>query len=145
MLTVSVISPEAVLFEGQTDSVVAPAFDGQVGILTGHAPMVTLLGTGELRLGGEGKRFNVSWAPATYIFCRKDRPRGDEPIPTEWRMLAVEAHWASVIPLARSSGDLLDRPHSYEMLTGSRGWLFEIGRSRPGRGRSRRPGVSRRC
>ena len=59
MLTVSVISPEAVLFEGQTDSVVAPAFDGQVGILTGHAPMVTLLGTGELRLGGEGKRFQV--------------------------------------------------------------------------------------
>ena len=59
MLTVSVISPEAVLFEGTTDSVVAPAFDGQVGILTGHAPMVTLLGTGELRLGGEGKRFNI--------------------------------------------------------------------------------------
>ena len=59
MLTVPVLSPEAVLFEGQTDSVVAPAFDGQVGILTGHAPMVTLLGTGELRLGGEGQRFQV--------------------------------------------------------------------------------------
>ena len=61
MLTVSVISPEAVLFEGTTDSVVAPAFDGQVGILTGHAPMVTLLGNGELRLGaeGSGQRFHV--------------------------------------------------------------------------------------
>ncbi|MEP6729228.1 MAG: F0F1 ATP synthase subunit epsilon [bacterium] len=61
MLTISVISPEAVLFEGTTDSVVAPAFDGQVGILTGHAPMVTLLGKGELRLGadGVGKRFTV--------------------------------------------------------------------------------------
>jgi F-type H+-transporting ATPase subunit epsilon len=58
MLTVSVISPEAVLFEGTTDSVVAPAFDGEVGILTGHAPMVTLLGHGALRLG-DGKRFNV--------------------------------------------------------------------------------------
>ena len=52
MLTVSVISPEAVLFEGQTDSLVAPAFDGQVGVLTGHAPMMTLLGRGTLRLGG---------------------------------------------------------------------------------------------
>jgi F-type H+-transporting ATPase subunit epsilon len=62
MLTVSVISPEAVLFEGTTDSVVAPAFDGEVGILTGHAPMVTLLGDGELRLGaaGSGQRFKVS-------------------------------------------------------------------------------------
>ena len=62
MLTVSVISPEAVLFEGQTESVVAPAFDGQVGILTGHAPMVTLLGKGVLRLGADGaaaQRFNV--------------------------------------------------------------------------------------
>ena len=54
MLTVSVISPEAVLFEGTTESVVAPAFDGQVGILTGHAPMVTLLGKGELCLGEGG-------------------------------------------------------------------------------------------
>ena len=62
MLTVSVISPEAILFEGQTESVVAPAFDGQVGILTGHAPMMTLLGSGELRLGGQGggPRFQVS-------------------------------------------------------------------------------------
>jgi len=60
MLTISVISPEAVLYEGTTDSVVAPAFDGEVGILTGHAPMMTLLGKGVLRLGGGGgQRFNV--------------------------------------------------------------------------------------
>ena len=60
MLNVSVISPEAVLFEGTTDSLVAPAFDGEVGILTGHAPMMTLLGQGELRLGaGSGPRFRV--------------------------------------------------------------------------------------
>ncbi|HEY2162989.1 MAG TPA: F0F1 ATP synthase subunit epsilon, partial [Gemmatimonadaceae bacterium] len=62
MLNVSVISPEAVLYEGTTDSVVAPAFDGEVGILTGHAPMMTLLGKGVLRLGGgsdNGPRFNV--------------------------------------------------------------------------------------
>ena len=60
MLNVSVISPEAVLFEGTADSVVAPAFDGQVGILTGHAPMMTLLGVGELRLGADsGPRFRV--------------------------------------------------------------------------------------
>ena len=62
MLTVSVISPEAVLFEGTTESVVAPAFDGEVGILTGHAPMLTLLGNGELRLTSAGgdRKFTVS-------------------------------------------------------------------------------------
>jgi F-type H+-transporting ATPase subunit epsilon len=60
MLNVSVISPEAVLYEGTTDSVVAPAFDGEVGILTGHAPMMTLLGKGVLHLGGgAAKSFNI--------------------------------------------------------------------------------------
>ena len=61
MLQVSVISPEAILYEGTADSVVAPAFDGEVGVLTGHAPMLTLLGTGELRLAGQGggRRFTV--------------------------------------------------------------------------------------
>jgi F-type H+-transporting ATPase subunit epsilon len=61
MLKVSVISPESVLFEGETDSVVAPAYDGEVGILSGHAPLMALLGDGELRLGrGQGHRFSVS-------------------------------------------------------------------------------------
>ncbi len=61
MLKVSVISPEAVLFEGETDSVIAPAYDGEVGILTGHAPLMALLGEGQLRLGtGSPRLFNVS-------------------------------------------------------------------------------------
>ena len=62
MLNVSVISPERVVFEGTAESVVAPAFDGEVGILPHHAPMMTLLGKGELRLSGvaEGSgRFRV--------------------------------------------------------------------------------------
>lgn len=61
MLRVSVISPEASLYEGDATSVVAPAFDGEVGILTGHAPMMTLLGKGELRVEGAGdaRRFTV--------------------------------------------------------------------------------------
>lgn len=63
-LKVSVISPERVLFEGAATEVVAPAFDGEVGILPMHAPLMTLLGSGQLRIeaaGGAGeKRFNVS-------------------------------------------------------------------------------------
>lgn len=64
MLRVSVISPERVLYEGEVNGVVAPAFDGEIGILTGHASMMTLLGRGELRLsGGSGdgpQRFRVA-------------------------------------------------------------------------------------
>jgi F-type H+-transporting ATPase subunit epsilon len=59
VLKVSVISPEATLFEGEAPSVTAPAFDGQVGILPSHAPMVTTLGKGVLRVGDTGARFEV--------------------------------------------------------------------------------------
>ncbi len=60
-LKVSVISPERVLFEGSARGVIAPAFDGEMGILPMHAPLMTLLGKGTLRLDtadGE-KRFRV--------------------------------------------------------------------------------------
>lgn len=58
---VTVISPEASIFDGSADAVVAPAFDGQVGILANHAPFMTLLGKGTLliRAGGSDSRFAV--------------------------------------------------------------------------------------
>lgn len=56
-LSVSVISPERKLFEGEVESIVAPAHDGEVGILPNHAPLMTLLGEGTLRLGD--RRFRV--------------------------------------------------------------------------------------
>lgn len=62
-LSVAVISPERTLFEGDADMVVAPAWDGEVGVLRGHAPMLVLLGDGELRVTGTGagdRRFRVN-------------------------------------------------------------------------------------
>ena len=61
MLTISVISPEQTLYEGEATSLVAPAFDGELGILSGHAPMMALLGRGTLRVtrGTEERRFTV--------------------------------------------------------------------------------------
>ena len=47
-LKVAVISPTEVGFEGEGDSIVVPAHDGLMGILYGHAPMMTLLGTGDV-------------------------------------------------------------------------------------------------
>jgi F-type H+-transporting ATPase subunit epsilon len=49
-LKVAVISPTQVGFEGTGDSIVVPAHDGLVGILYGHAPMMTLLGTGDVTI-----------------------------------------------------------------------------------------------
>lgn len=49
-LAVRVITPERVAYDGRVDSVVATAYDGEFGILPGHAPMMVVLGIGELRL-----------------------------------------------------------------------------------------------
>ena len=60
-MQVTVISPEASMFDGEADAVVAPAYDGEVGILPGHAPFMTLLGTGKLtiRRAGSISRFTL--------------------------------------------------------------------------------------
>lgn len=60
-LTVDVISPEKPLYSGKADSVVARAFDGEVGILSGHAPMLTKLGTGQVVItsGSTATRFAI--------------------------------------------------------------------------------------
>jgi len=58
---VSVISAERAVFDGEADSVVAPAFDGLVGILPRHAPFMTLLGEGVVRISqGGGKLTRLS-------------------------------------------------------------------------------------
>ena len=62
-LYVSVVSPDKVVFEGDASALVAPAWDGQVGVLPGHAPMLALIGSGVLtvdRPGGGSDSFHVA-------------------------------------------------------------------------------------
>ena len=49
-LYVDVIGPERPVFSGEAVSVTAQAWDGGLGILPGHAPMVTKLGIGEVKV-----------------------------------------------------------------------------------------------
>ncbi len=49
-ISVSIITPERTLPAYQADHVTLPAFDGEVGIRTGHAPFVFLLGVGNLSM-----------------------------------------------------------------------------------------------
>ncbi len=49
----TVITPEAQPFDGQVESVVLPAHDGQIGILFNRAPLLCKLGAGRLRLQTE--------------------------------------------------------------------------------------------
>lgn len=63
VMRVTVVSPEQQVFDGEASAVVAPAYDGQVGILPRHAPFLTLLGKGNLIVrhgGAEAQRFAVA-------------------------------------------------------------------------------------
>jgi F-type H+-transporting ATPase subunit epsilon len=62
-LQVQVVSPSRVVFEGPASALVAPSWDGQIGELPGHAPMLALLGQGPLNLerpGGGSDTFHVA-------------------------------------------------------------------------------------
>ena len=49
-LTVRIITPERVAFQGEADALVATAWDGEFGVLPGHAPLMVVLGIGEFRI-----------------------------------------------------------------------------------------------
>ena len=49
-LQLEIVTPERLAFSGQVDAVVAPGVEGELGILPHHAPLLTTLGYGELRL-----------------------------------------------------------------------------------------------
>jgi len=62
-LAVRLVSPQEEVFQGEAASVVAPAWDGMIGILPGHAAFITLLGHGELAIdvpGGGSQKYFVA-------------------------------------------------------------------------------------
>ena len=50
------VSPESVLFSGDVDQVDLPGIEGDLGVLPGHAPIVTLLRPGIVTIMREGQR-----------------------------------------------------------------------------------------
>lgn len=57
-LTVEIITPERKLDALNADHVTLPAFDGEFGVRSGHAPYVVLLGEGVLKLKSESEADN---------------------------------------------------------------------------------------
>lgn len=60
---VDIVSAESAIFSGLAEMVFAPAVMGEVGVLPNHAPLVTSLKPGEVRVrhpGGEEESFYVS-------------------------------------------------------------------------------------
>ncbi len=60
-LLLEIVTPERLAYQDEVDSVVLPGSEGELGVLPHHAPLVSTLGAGELRLrkGGEEESFAI--------------------------------------------------------------------------------------
>jgi len=60
-LHLEIVTPERRAFEGDVDEVIVPGSEGEMGILPHHAPLISLLGEGVLRLkrGEEEQEFAI--------------------------------------------------------------------------------------
>ena len=54
-LHVTIVTAQQVVFTGEAEMVMAPGADGQLGILPRHAPLLTTLELGELRVRQHGQ------------------------------------------------------------------------------------------
>lgn len=62
MLELELVTPERLVFTEQADFVVLPGLEGEIGVLPGHAPLLTQLTIGKLRIkrGENTELFAVS-------------------------------------------------------------------------------------
>jgi F-type H+-transporting ATPase subunit epsilon len=60
-IQLEIVTPERLVFEDQVDSVNVPGIEGELGILPHHAPLLSMLGFGELRIrkGGAEESFAI--------------------------------------------------------------------------------------
>ena len=57
-ITVRVIAPDKTVWDSPAEEVILPSTTGQLGILAGHAPLLTALDTGVMRV-----RADKNWVP----------------------------------------------------------------------------------
>jgi F-type H+-transporting ATPase subunit epsilon len=103
-LRVRLVTPERILFEELADAVELPSKTGYMEVLYGAAPLVALLGAGDVTLHGgsqENKRYNVSWG---FV----------EVLPDRVTILANDALLPSEIDVARAQKQL---EHGQELWT----------------------------
>jgi F-type H+-transporting ATPase subunit epsilon len=71
-LHLEIVTPERRAFEGDVDEVIVPGSEGELGILPHHAPLISLLGHGVLRLrrGADEEEFAIFGG---FVQVRPDR------------------------------------------------------------------------
>lgn len=86
-----IVTPDGPTFQGEVDSLVVPAWEGQLGVLPGHESEVAVLKPGALRYSREGKD---EWLAVSGGFAKID--------PTNVVVLAETAELAEAIDSARA-------------------------------------------
>ena len=71
-LHLEIVTPERLAFEGDVDEVIVPGSEGEMGILPHHAPLVSLLGEGVLRVKQAGREEEIAIFGG-FIQVRPDR------------------------------------------------------------------------
>jgi F-type H+-transporting ATPase subunit epsilon len=61
-ILLEIVTPERLAYSEEVDAVVCPGVEGELGILPHHAPLLTTLGVGELKIrrGGQEEYFAIA-------------------------------------------------------------------------------------
>lgn len=68
-LQLEIVTPERLVEKDTVSEVEIPGRDGYLGVLPGHAPLITELGVGEIRYRGDGMQYRlaVAWGFAEVL------------------------------------------------------------------------------
>jgi F-type H+-transporting ATPase subunit epsilon len=59
-LRLEIVTPERLIFSGYVDAVIATGTEGELGILPGHAPLMSILPPGELKVKQDGEETGIA-------------------------------------------------------------------------------------
>jgi F-type H+-transporting ATPase subunit epsilon len=95
-LTVRVVAPDKTVWDSEAEEVILPSTTGQLGILTGHAPLLTALDTGVMRV-----RADKNWVPIALM----------------GGFAEVEADEVTILVNAAERGDTIDKEEARAAFT----------------------------
>jgi F-type H+-transporting ATPase subunit epsilon len=74
VLHLQVVGPSGVAFDGPVESVVVPAWEGRLGIMRNHAPLLGMLRPGRIAIRTEAGEQSLD-VPGGFITVRRNRIR----------------------------------------------------------------------
>jgi F-type H+-transporting ATPase subunit epsilon len=106
-LHLEIVTPDGPTYQGDVDSIVLPAWEGQLGVLPGHEPLVALMKPGALRFSTGGKD---EWLAVSGGFAQIG--------PDKVVILAETAEMAEAIDRARAKSRADQKQHEISSASG---------------------------